>query len=232
MTRCQFVVTACEGRVETTAKTMLDLVLVGGAGMVTGPLYMHWTSTKPPPFEHPRFELVWFVEGRGNSRASFFRSIRRAWEADPESDLVIIEDDVSPAKNALPYVELFEARAMTTFFNTRGWATGLHPIDDSGYWGTQMVKIPARLVGRLAQEDPNTPEWLRNPSNPKLSHPGLHGGDIIMGNMLRAWGEPVYQHRSIVQHVGAQSLCEPRATLKGIRVARDFVGESFDCLAR
>lgn len=227
--RCIFVVTACEGRELTSAATLAALEHHGG-GHLCPVKELHWTGPTAPPFEHPGFELVWFPGYRGNSRAALFRTIAHATRRHPGYDVVIVEDDVSPARNAMAYVQSWQRPTFTTFFNTRGWPLGIHQLDASGFWGLQCVRIPAELAARLGAEDPNADAWLRNPSNPTVMMPGLHGGDFSIGRMLRAWGEPVYQHRTLFQHVGAQSLCEPKATLKGIRVARDFVGEDFDCL--
>jgi hypothetical protein len=41
--------------------------------------------------------------------------------------------------------------------------------------------------------------------------------------LLMSWGEPIYHHRSLVQHVGAKSVGNPGARLVGIRApAPDF----------
>lgn len=221
---CEIIVTACEGREAITANTLLDLETIGGGDRCGARKTLHWTGMNTDHIRVPHgFALKWWKEGRGNSRQSFFRSIRTAHESNPRADIIIIEDDVFPAKNALPYVAMWEADYFTTFFNTRGWDYGLHAIDNAGFWGTQCIKIPQRLAGLFASEDPE--KWLRNPSNHDVVMPGLHGADMILGYMLRAWKEPVFQHRSIFQHVGDVSLCAPGSKLTGIRVAKDFVDE-------
>lgn len=231
MTPVRFIVTACEGREATTAETMVRLYANGGGHRLRYPIHLHWTGPTYPPFDTLGAHVIWWKGARGeNTRASYWRSLKAAFDLRPDADLVTLEDDVSPALNALPYIERLDVNMFTTFFNTRGWEPGPHQLDNAGFWGTQCVRIPSRVIARLVAENPNEPGWLQNPSNPKVSLGGLHGADIVLGFMLRAWGEPVFQHRTIVQHVGAQSLCTPGSKLVGIRTARDYVGDDFDCM--
>src|SRR4051812_9666541 len=87
---CVFVVTACEGREDISARTMRDLAELGGAGALASPKEIHWTGKTPPPFDCYGFEIVWTPGGRGNSRTSFFGSIRSAVGRFPGAAVVII----------------------------------------------------------------------------------------------------------------------------------------------
>lgn len=229
MTR--FVVTACEGREDVTAETVRELMCRGGGQHLESVPTLHWAGQRFNISPHEMNVHLWSREPDESTRATYWRTLRTAYNEHPNEDLVVIEDDVQPARNALLYIERWVSPHVTTFYNTRGYKVpGTRRVDFSGHWGTQCMYYPNSILRQLVKEDPDSRDWLKNPSNPRLLHQGRHGGDVVLGFMLFAWGLEVFHHRSIVQHVGETSLCDPSGTLKGIRVARDFVGADFDCM--
>ncbi len=222
------VVIGCEGRRDTTAATIANISERGGANKCTVPKVFHWQGVDPPPFIKG-WDIQWRYESRdGQSREAFWRIFRRTLDEYPGHDAVFMEDDIEATTNAVPYVVAWDSPHFTSFFNTRGSKPGPYVIDNSGFWGTQCFKVPAEIFARIAGEDCHAEKWLRTPRGRVYS--GGHQADIVIGRMLQRWGLPVYQHRSLFQHVGATSLCAPGATLRGIRAARDYPGDDFDAL--
>jgi len=217
VTPTKVVVLGCPGREDVTARTLADLDGNGGGrALRIGEKWLHWSGATPPP-EPPQGWLVeWSHKSRDGARVDTWRMLR--WAGD--CDLVYIEDDVLPCKNALPYMFRWSLDRFTTFHNLRSLPVGPWMIDGSGFWGTQAVKIPRRLLARLQAEGADRP---RQPH---------FGQDMVMSDLLAAWGEPIYVHRSLVQHVGAKSIHSPRSKLVGGRApAKDFPGVDFDAMA-
>ena len=202
-------VQAIPGREDTTRATIEALHGHGGASTLPVPPVLCWTGPHPPPFDlPPGWSLSHWVQQPAGHR----RELWRIMELTPPScDLVLFEDDVIPCRNAVPYIAAWSEDCFTSFFNMRRLGPGRRLVDRQGFWGTQAVKLPGRLVSRmLAAGD----------TAPRGDH---HGGDTRIGLLLQQWGEPIWYHRSLVQHVGAVSVHNPGATLTGLRApAPDF----------
>ncbi len=164
----------------------------------------------------------------GDSRGGdvdYWDAIRYASQIAPGEDILMMEDDIVACRNFVPYVDARRAfwKHVTTFYNLRRWPEGPRPIPVEGFWGSQALVLPSRLVPRICAADP----IARRP------RPDKKGGcqDIVLGNLLKEWEEPISVHRSLVRHIGVKSICNPGASLTGARApAKDYVGDDFDAL--
>jgi hypothetical protein len=130
-------------------------------------------------------------------------------------DVLFFEDDVVTARNFIAYAARWAAPHVTSFFHCGRLQLG-RPVSPVGFSFAQAVKLPRQVVAKMLLA-------------PRRVHGGGHDDEI--GHALDALNEQVIYHPSLVQHVGADSLCwGPRRALRG-RVAADFVGEAFDCSA-
>jgi hypothetical protein len=171
----------------------------------------------------PGWDLAYWPGKPSGHLLDLWRALAQTTSENPEADIVLIEDDVAPCKNALAKAVSWYSPYLTTFCNTRGLPPGVRLVDKSGIGTSQCLKIPAPVAARLVAENPTSKEW-------QDKKPSIHGGDLVIGRMLRAWGLRYFQHQSLFQHKGAVSLCNPRATLSQHRIARDFPGCDFDAL--
>jgi hypothetical protein len=208
---------AAEGRTETTARTLAALSGDCGARKT-----LHWVGESAPPL-HDGWDLAYWPGKPSGQLADFWRALTMTAREAPGADIVCVEDDVIPCRNALAKVVAWHSPYLTTFVNTRRFQPGLRLVDNGGFWPLCCVKIPAPVVERLIAENPAARGW-------QDKRPSIHEGDMVIGRMLRVWGLKYYQHTSLFQHVGVTSLCNPHATLAGHRTAHDFPGTDFDAL--
>lgn len=207
------VVQAVPGREDYTRATCWALDSIGGASTVDPRPLLYWTAPDPPTFDlPPGWALVHSKREREGHRKDLWRIMGTVPEGE---DLIVFEDDVIPCRNAVAYMARWQSSLFTTFFNMRQPGEGPHPVHPVfGFWGTQAFKAPARLVRQFlsaGDTDTTAPSFQND------------GGDSWIGKLLRRWGEPIYYHRSLVQHVGQRSVHRPHAKLKGLRApARDF----------
>jgi hypothetical protein len=214
VSRAQVVVQAIAGREQITRATCWALDGIGGASKLPAPPVLYWTGADAPAFDlPPGWTLLHDVRAPQGHRRDHWRMLQTVPEG---ADLVVYEDDVMPCRNAVVYMAAWPQDVFTTFYRAPNQApAGAARLLDPrmGFWGTLAIKIPARLVQRLAA----APDSTNAGKLPK------EGADTRVGRLLEQWREPVYYHRSLVQHVGVQSLCNPGATLTGWRTpARDF----------
>jgi len=131
-------------------------------------------------------------------------------------DLLALEDDVITARNFIRYVAAWRAPHVTSFFFMcgGGLAPG-RPEDPRTFGYNQALWFPAHLLKQIAAARP--------PATARFQ-------DDALGAVLAELGEKVIYHRSLVQHEGTVSICQPGRTLEDRR-APDFVGVDFDCLS-
>lgn len=204
------VVMAMSGREKLTADTIRRLDDYGGASRVEMPRVLHWTAPGRPPFLLPPGWTVIHETRRDGHRRDLWRIMRDVVGA---RDLVLFEDDIVPCKNAALYIARWDLPHFSTFHNMMR-RSGLQLIDRNRFfWGIQSVKIPARLVTKFVDAGDTD-------ARPVLKG---EGGDTRLGRLLMEWGERIYHHQSLVQHVGEFSVGNPGARLAGIRApAADF----------
>ncbi len=163
--------------------------------------------------QNPAEQVTVYAASGRTAIGDFWGMLHTARRGSPGCDLLALEDDIVTARNFIAYARRWQADCLTSFFNGRGFPEGLRDAKLFGF--NQALKIPARLLEQLTQDVQRVPV-------------GRFQDDALAWELQRL-GEPVYYHRSLVQHVGAQSLVKPGQTLEG-RTASDFVGEDFDCL--
>lgn len=157
----------------------------------------------------------YFAPGNGGKR-DFWQMLHYEARVDAGDDLLILEDDITTARNFIAYARRWPSTYFTSFFNGRRQPEGPRSAELFGF--SQAIKVPWRIVEQLVAGGPEPPTL------------GRHQDDALAWELQRL-GELVHYHRSLVQHIGARSLCSPGDRLDGFRVAVDFVGEGFDCLA-
>lgn len=211
------VVQSCAGREALTCATLNKLHGQGGASALSVPRIFYWTGLAASPVSPP-MGWISFHDKRPpeGHRRDLWRIMRDVAGSD---DLVLFEDDVLPCRNAVRYIVDWQHESLTTFHNLQRKPVGLHPVDKKwGFWGTQAIKIPARLVARFVDAGDTS-------ANPTLR---TDGGDTRIGRLLLEWGESIFYHRSLVQHVGAKSIHNPAATLTGMRAPAPDFDADFD----
>jgi hypothetical protein len=197
------------GREELTAETVRALEEHGGGHRL--PLEskcLFWVGETPPP-PTPWRALI-FPQPPGGSVPDFWRLLR----ALPDLDLVVLEDDIRPCRNAVPYMEWWPSLLFTSFYNPRGLAVGPRNENEC-FTYSQAIKIPRALAARLRAEDP--------------AQTGRRDHDNAIGMLLLKWRAPIYYHRSLVEHVGAPSIIRGSGTRP--KAPPDFVGLDYDAWA-
>lgn len=165
-------------------------------------------------FDQNPGEMVTVYAASGRSAIGDFWGMLHAVRREcPGFDLLALEDDITMARNFISYARRWQADVLTSFFNGRGFPEGLRDAKMFGF--NQALKFPARLLEQLTHDPGRIPI-------------GRFQDDALAWELQRL-EEPVYYHRSLVQHVGSDSLAHPGEGLEG-RTAADFVGEDFDCL--
>lgn len=213
-----FFVLGIPGREETTLATLAALADRGGAGTLPpNHRTLVWHGETPPP-HHPLWASQWIVGPPGGGRHDYWDTLMMAASMAPLIDdkcngVVVLEDDVAPALGACLRMCAWQSPHVTTFYNGAGRAEGTFAPDDS-FSGVCAVKYPLATLAKLAAINPDY--YMRDGEGPHLQ-------DFALSRALADMGELFYQHRSLVQHVGVHSMCNPKARLDGHRQAADFV---------
>lgn len=203
------VVLSCAGREETTAATLHALEVHGGGHFIPpDKKTLFWVGETPPPPALP-WRAICFPQKRGGAVRDFWLLLRTF----PDEDLVVFEDDVYPSANAVPYMDRWVSEHLTSFFNGRNHPLGPRP--GKTFALSQAMKIPARLARALRESDPSM-------------FPQLTDHDLAIAAFLHAWDEKVYQHISIVRHVGKVRANGRRASAP--MTPADYVGDEYDSL--
>lgn len=211
------VVFAIPGREETTRATVEALDGLGGGSQLDCEKILFWSGATGPIDVPAGWRAVWRMQDKRGSVAALSDFVAML-DVVGDRDLVFIEDDVMPCKNALRYMVAWDGPHATHFFNPRGVAVGPRQLPPLGFDFSQALKIPARVVAALRAAPPTS-------IGPK------DGWDLAIGRCLHRLGEPLYQHRSLVQHVGFQSLWTPGNNLAKRMPGRDWPGADFDALS-
>lgn len=197
------------GREALTAATLGLLEVHGGGHHIPHEKKaLFWTGETPPPPALP-WRSICFPQKPAGSVADFWLLLRTF----PDVDLVILEDDIQPCANAVRFMDRWADDRVTSFFNGRDHRVG--PRAGSTFALSQAVKIPARLARALRHSDPGM-------------FPRVVDSDLMIAAFLGAWGEEIYQHRSIVRHIGKTRANGRRASAPMQPV--DYVGDDFDAL--
>jgi hypothetical protein len=133
-------------------------------------------------------------------------------------DLLFLEDDIEPMQNGLPYMAAWQSPHLTSFYNP-SCSRRVYGLN-SGFGFSQAFKVPEALVQRIRAE-------TFPPPHPKLM---LDGIDNVFHRYLSRWGLRFWQHRSVVEHVGAVSTWTPATLEAPGRRAQDWPGADVDAL--
>lgn len=215
LTAC-VVMFAIPGREDISRATLAALDGPGGGSKLTCDRILFWTGTAPP-IEAPPGWITWHNNHSERGSAAALADFWRVLDVVGDRDLIFFEDDVLPCRNALPYMLAWPSPYVTHFFNGGWFALGPRKLPKGGFEYSQAIKLPARIVRALR-------------ANPPKSLGPRDGWDLAIGRQLAAMGEPLYQHRSLVQHVGFTSMWQPGNNLAKRRPAHDFPGADFDAL--
>lgn len=210
------VVFAIPGREETSAATLAALDGQGGAAQLDAEKILFWTGPVPPI----AVPAGWRAEWRNHGERGSVAALADFWamlDVVGDRDLLFYEDDVIPCRNAVPYMAAWPSPHVTHFFNPMGKPIGARPLPPLGFEFAQTLKIPGPLVAKLRAAPPRS-------LGPK------DGWDLAIGRCLHKLGEPLYQHRSLVQHVGFTSMWTPGNKLAKRLPGRDWPGADFDAL--
>lgn len=209
---------AIPGREEITAATLAALDGPGGGRHLSCERILFWTAPADvPPIAVP---AGWRAEWRQHGERGSAAALADFWamlDVVGDRDLIFLEDDVLPCVNALPYMVAWPSEHVTHFFNGSRLPTGLRKLPPGGFEFSQTIKVPARIVGTLR-------------ANPPTSRGVKDGWDLAIGRQLHKLGESLFQHRSLVQHVGFTSMWTPGNNLAKRLPARDWPGADFDAL--
>ena len=187
--------------------------------------------------------LGWPTEvypGPSGTRIAFWRAFKIAYERGFDR-VLIVEDDITPCKNALRYINSFSVPddlAFVSFFEMKELnSTDQYGLHDLGlfqfprmktrmYCGNQCMLIPRRTLEYLVACDPSDPElpadrWIVPASS----------SDCVMGWHLSRSPWPRYGGLmpNLVQHIGEVSSLPEYSTLEG-RLSACFPGEDFDAM--
>lgn len=210
------VVFAIPGREEVTRATVDAMEGPGGGSQLDCDRILFWSGPTAPIEVPPPWQAIWRLQEQRGSVAAM-SDFAAMLDVVGDRDLVFIEDDVRPCRNALRYMVAWDSPHVTHFFNAKGTTCGLLKLPPGGFEFSQTLKIPARIVARLRAEPPKS----RGPND---------GWDLAIGRCLYTMGEPLYQHRSLVQHVGHKSMWNPASKLAQRFPGHDFPGVDFDAL--
>jgi len=210
------VVFAIPGREDVTAATLAALDGPGGGSKLKCEKVLFWTGPVAPIAVPDGWRAVW----RDHDKRGSVAALADFWamlDVVGDRDLLFFEDDVRPCVNALPYMAAWSSPYVTHFFNGGRQPLGPRKLPPGGFEFSQALKIPTRIVARLRAE-PATSRGLKD------------GWDLAIGRQLHRMGEPLYQHRSLVQHVGFKSMWTPGNNLAKRLPGPDFPGVDFDAL--
>jgi hypothetical protein len=138
--------------------------------------------------------------------------------------ILILEDDVELCRNALQYMHrarLPPVLDFVTWFDghmvPRGASDGIYPLNAQHFFCLQGVTWRAATAERLLRA-PAAARWRER-----------HSGDILIAKILsgRRYGVHV---PNLVQHLGAESVCNPGQRLNGVRIANNYRGSQFDAM--
>jgi hypothetical protein len=211
------VVFAIPGRESVTAATVAALEGRGGGSQLDCERILFWSAATAPIDVPAPWRAVWHVQDKRGSAAAL-GDFWAMLDVVGDRDLIFCEDDVMPCTNALRFMAAWDGPHVTHFFNPMSQPFGPRILPPGGFEFAQTLKIPARIVAFL-RADPPTSRGLKD------------GWDLAIGRCLHRLGEPLFQHRSLVQHVGFTSMWTPGNNLAKRRPARDWPGEDFDALS-
>jgi len=136
--------------------------------------------------------------------------------------ILILEDDVELCRNALSYIErtpIPNGLDFITWFDGHiilpGGTPGIYPVPAEKFFCLQGVTWRTSTAEVLLRS-PEAAAWTDR-----------HSGDTLIGKILRGRRYGVHVP-NLIQHIGAQSICNPGQRLEGVRTANNYPGQGFD----
>jgi hypothetical protein len=161
---------------------------------------------------------------RQGQRRTYWRALALGVEQTRGRDerILILEDDVELCRNALPYIErapIPPGLDFITWFDGHvmdpGASAGIYPVPAEKFFCLQGVTWRTTTAQTLLRS-PEAAAW-----------PDRHSGDTLIGKILRGRRYGVHVP-NLIQHMGAQSICNPGQRLEGVRTANNYPGARFD----
>jgi len=178
----------------------------------------------------PQFLCSWRTSStpaREGQKKAYWRALAIGLEEarkTRDQRILILEDDVGLCRNALRYMErarLPDVLDFVTWFDGHaipaGARQGIYPLPAQNFFCLQGVTWKPSTLEALLRS-PLAAEWGE-----------LHSGDILIAKILRGRRYGVHVP-NLVQHLGAESICNPGQKLRGVRTANNFPGPTFDAL--
>lgn len=213
------VVFAVPGREDVTGATLDALDGPGGASTLDCERLLFWSAPTPPTIEVPiGWSKHWHNQTARGSVAALGDFVAML-DVVGDRDLVFIEDDVYPCRNAVPYMVRLASPHVVHFFNASSpmFPYGLRALPPGGFEFSQALRIPAPVVKALR-------------ASPPTSRGRFDGWDLAIGMCLHRMRLPLFQHRSLVRHTGFRSMWNPGNDIAARLPARDYPGDDFDAL--
>lgn len=165
---------------------------------------------------------------RQGQRRTYWRALAlgvQQTRAAADDRILILEDDVELCRNALGYMQRAPIPAgldFITWFDghmiREGSTPGVYPVPAEKFFCLQGVTW-RRSTAEMLLRSPAAAAW-----------PDRHSGDTLIARILagRRYGVHV---PNLLQHIGAQSICNPGQQLAGVRTANNYPGRGFDASA-
>src|SRR5262249_21515361 len=96
-----------------------------------------------------------------------------------------------------------------------GTNPGIYPVPAEKFFCLQGLTWRTTAAERVLRS-PEAAAW-----------PDRHSGDTLIGKILRGRRYGVHVP-NLIQHIGAQSICNPGQRLEGVRTANNYPGRLFD----
>ena len=170
----------------------------------------------------------WPIAASGNrqgQRRTYWRALALGVEQTRgarDERFVILEDDVELCRNALQYIEaapIPKGLDFITWFDGHimqaGSSPGIYPVPAERFICLQKMTW-RRTTAEILLRSPEAAAW-----------PDRHSGDTLIGKILRGRRYGIHVP-NLIQHVGAQSICNPGQQLVGVRTANNYPGQRFD----
>jgi hypothetical protein len=165
---------------------------------------------------------------RQGQRRTYWRALALGVEEsrrDGDDRILILEDDVELCRNALEYIERTAVPAGLDFIT---WFDG-HMLRAGA--GAGIYSVPAEkffCLQGVTWRRATAEALLRSPEAATWSD--RHSGDTLIARILRGRRYGVHVP-NLLQHIGAQSICNPGQKLAGVRTANNYPGRRFDASA-
>jgi hypothetical protein len=177
-----------------------------------------------PPVQASGWVTVASAKRQGQRR-TYWRALALGVEqtrGERDERILILEDDVELCRNALSCIErasIPNGLDFITWFDGHiiqsGATPGIYPVPAEKFFCLQGITW-RRSTAEILLRSPEAAAW-----------PDRHSGDTLIGKILRGRRYGVHVP-NLIQHIGAQSICNPGQRLEGVRTANNYPGRTFN----